>query len=73
MSAPKFIVSEIDLDDMSVKHIGYINDIDALKHPKGWVFVFLPDGVYMRTDQNPLWVKVNDARPKSIEFRSSTD
>lgn len=73
MSAPKFNVFKVDLDTMTVTHIGRITSEHALHHPSGWVFVTLDGATFLRTDKDPVWRKISDERTHEIAIRSAAD
>lgn len=72
MSAPKFDCYHIDLTTMTVKHIGRIEATDALSHPDGFTFAITDGETWMRTDDEPVWRKIKDARTNEINIRTAT-
>lgn len=73
MSAPKFRVRHIDFDTMVITDLGVVAGEKILHHPEGWVIVVLEDGTYMRTDRNPKWEKISDAKEKELTIRTAAD
>lgn len=72
MSAPKFKHYHIDLDTMTVTFIGTTTHQDVLKHPSGLTFVILDDGTWVRSDQNPVWSKLEHGKEKAITIATAT-
>lgn len=71
MAAPRFDRYHIDLDTMTVSHLGSVSAEELQKHPSGWMVVVLEDGTYMRTDLDPVWRKIKDGKETEITITTT--